>query len=493
MKNRMKCMIGILLVMAMCIGLCTGCKGGAADNELTYYITATERPDTPGIVEKIQNILLEKTGYKVNFEYLSQEAYDLTISSGEEFDLIYAPDWLNYWSNAEKGAFMEITDEELKKYVPYVWENAGDTIDVTKLKGTRYGIAAISRYASDRCLVARGDLMEKYGIEDLNSIENIEKFLDAVKANEPDMIPFDIPGNAPWHNLAMFAYDWGWAPVGGLSFGEHVYYDLDDPEHKLFIAVEKPEMLEFTKIMKRWNDKGFFSKSVLSNKTNSLDSFRAGRTALAFTSDPMQNEQVWAELSADDRASWNIRFFSRFHNRQQMYNYTNNIVSISATSKKKEACLKVINELYSNEELYKLFTYGEEGKHYKVNEDGTMTSLPGDENRGSLNLGIVNDAYKLDTKLTFPGNEALVKRLFDIRELNPSVNMAKSDENVREISVSLSEVYSQYTTPRMYGVLQGTEEETLKKELDQLKKAGIDEYIADLQTQLDEYYAGIGK
>ena len=74
--------------------------------------------------------------------------------------------------------------------------------------------------------------------------------------------------------------DWGWAPVGSLSFAQPFYFRLDDPEHKLFIAVEQPELLEFTKTMKRWNDKGFFSKSVLSNKTASIVSFKAGKRCI---------------------------------------------------------------------------------------------------------------------------------------------------------------------------------------------------------------------
>ena len=69
------------------------------------------------IIEKINGILKDKTGYTVRFEYLNNDNYDLTLSSGDSYDLIFAADYLNYWQNAAKGAFAEITDDDLKEYV----------------------------------------------------------------------------------------------------------------------------------------------------------------------------------------------------------------------------------------------------------------------------------------------------------------------------------------------------------------------------------------
>lgn len=495
MKFTLKRTISVVLAFVVCVGVLCGCFGGETGdkNTVTYVVVGAERNDTARIMERIQEIVLEKTGQKLEFQYVSNSTYDLTISSGEPVDLLYAPDAMNYWPNAAKGAFAEISDEDLKKYAPYIWENMQDVINVSKYKGVRYGIPQKKTFAPDRCLVARGDLMDKYGIKDLNSIENIEKFLDAVKANEKDMIPFDVPGDSAYVNLSMFASDWGWCPVGSLSFSEPIFFDIDDPEHKLFIAAEQPEMLEFTKTMKRWNEKGFFSKSVLSNKTKSINSFKAGRTALALVNNPTQCQSTYDELTADDRKEWDIRFFTRYQEKQAMFNVMSNAVAISAFSDNVEGSLKVLNEIYANKELHNLILYGFEGEHYVINDDGSMSVTEKSEDKGYLSAGVYNDAWAFETSVTFPGSEELVQKLYDQRFVNPAVNMPKDKTNVREIEAALTEVYNQYTIPRYYGAFSGTAEEAIEKELKELRTAGIDTLLKEYQRQLDEYLSSTGQ
>lgn len=494
MFKKLKKGICIALSAVLASACLAGCgKQTSKTDELLYYVVGTEKADTATIIEEANKIIKDKLGFTVKFEFLTDDNYDLALSSGDSFDLISAPDYLNYWQNAAKGAFAEITDEDIQKYVPYVWKNGGNTLDVSKYRGTRYGIANIRNYASDRCFAARGDLMDKYGIPDLNSMENVEKYLTAVAENEKDMIPFDLPGNQSYLLLAMYAYDWGWSPVGSLSFGEQVYFNLDDPEHKLFLAIEQPEMLEFSKTMKRWNDKGFFSKSVLSNKTLSQDSFKAGRSALAYVNSPSDCQIVYDELNADERASWDVRFYSRYQEKQLMYSYMNGVVALSAFSKNKEASLKLINEIYQNKDLYMLLTKGIKDKHYTISDDDKISLTANYEDAGWIGTGIINDAFEHETKLTFPGAQELVDKFKEMRIYSPAVNCPIDDDGIREIKLALSEVYNQYTAPRYYGIVSGSVEDAIATELGELKKAGIDQFKDSVQTQLDAYIDGIGE
>ena len=122
------------VLAASCLAGCGIKKGASGSDELLYYVIGMEKGDTPAIIEKINEILKEKTGYTVRFEYLNKDNYDLTLSSGDSFDLITAPDHLNYWQNAAKGAFAEITDDDLKEYVPYYWEHSDKEKDVPNIR-----------------------------------------------------------------------------------------------------------------------------------------------------------------------------------------------------------------------------------------------------------------------------------------------------------------------------------------------------------------------
>lgn len=493
MKGKWKKVVSLMLSACVLAGCMAGCgKKVSRGDELLYYIMGSEGKDMSWVLNEVNTIVKEKTGVTLNFQFLTEDNYDLVLSSGEAYDLIFAPDWMNYWENAAKGAFAEISDEDLQKNAPYIWENGQNPLQASIYKGIRYGIPNIHEYAADRCLAARGDLMKKYNIADLNSKENVEAYLTAVAENEPEMIPFDLPGNQSYLLLAMFAPDWGWVPVGSLSFGEQVYFRKDDPEHKLFLAAEQPEMLEFTETMKRWNDKGFFSKSVLSNKTQSADSFKSGRSALAFVNTPSDCQIMWDELKADDRAGWDVKFYSRYEKQQQMYGYNNNIVAISAFSNNKDTALQVLDAMYSSKEVVRLLNYGIEGTHYEVTADDKIKILDS-EAFGWTNTGIVNKVFMMEPALDFPGCDELVQKLKDMRFYNAAVNCPISDEGIREIKLALTEVYDQYTAPRYYGIITGTPEEAIKKELEALKTAGVDQFKQSIQSQLDEYMKGIQK
>ena len=494
MKNVLKKFIAIAVMAAISVSCFAGCskKQTSDGSELLFYVVGQEGEQLTRRIDKINSILKEKLGVTVNFQMLTNQNYDLVLQSGEEYDLVFAPDYLNFWGNAEKGAFAEITDEDIKNNMPYFWENAGDVMNVTKLNGKRYGIAQIHKYAADRCVIARGDLMKKYGIEDLNSNENIEKYLTAVAENEKNIIPFDINGGVGYLLLQMFASDWGWGSISSLSYGEPVYYRVDDPEHKVFIAAEQPEMLEFTKTMKRWNEKGFFSNSVLSNKSDTIASFIAKKTAMSFINNPAEIQKFYTNLTDAQKAELQPRFFTRCHEKQAMYNYTSANVAVSAFSKNKEIALKVLNEIYANEDLARIFMYGVEGEDYIIDENGAYVDKRDDVAvEGYMTSGIYNDNYEFEVKYDFPGCEELLKKLEETTYYNPAVNCPSVSEGVREIKVSLSEIYGEYTSPRYYGIINGAPEEALKEELAALKKAGIDDYVAAVQKNLDAYLKGL--
>src|SRR5689334_11524197 len=118
-----------------------GCTAGGSDENSGDPTTITmlvlgDKP-TNGRLEK----MLDQANAKLDLFYVEwadwQTQYNLQLLSGDDnVDLITtATDWLFAWENAEKGAFLPLSEDMLKENAPKTWEQvdkAGDW-DLTKL------------------------------------------------------------------------------------------------------------------------------------------------------------------------------------------------------------------------------------------------------------------------------------------------------------------------------------------------------------------------
>ena len=242
--------ISFVLVLVLAASLFAGCGNDTkkkavtgGNKEVVWYVLGTEEPDNQKVFELVNEKIKEKTdGLYIKFKYIDDSQYDLQFSAGDEFDLILCPDHKGYWQNVEKGAFLEITEDDFKTYAPYIWENGQEYLSVSKWDDKYYCVPGFRKYAPDRTLVARGDYMDKYGIESLDTIEDITDFLMAgAKDKSHNIVPFNCDGNNPWMIFNMWASDWGWACPGSLSFGSHYYFDTNKDDFKIFLMVDRKE------------------------------------------------------------------------------------------------------------------------------------------------------------------------------------------------------------------------------------------------------------
>ena len=90
--------------------------------ELVCYYIGDKAADQDLVLEKVNEILKEKINATLVLKNLSLSdyttKYSLTIAGGEAVDLMYTSTWAYYQSEANKGAFAEITDEVLENYMP---------------------------------------------------------------------------------------------------------------------------------------------------------------------------------------------------------------------------------------------------------------------------------------------------------------------------------------------------------------------------------------
>jgi len=483
--------ISLILILVLAASLFAGCGSGKnGSGEVTWIVVGTEAADNPEVFEQFNAKMKEATGYTVKFEYIDQTQYDLKFAAGDGFDLILCPDWLGYWQNVAKDAFMELTEEDFKEYTPYIWENGREMLNAAMFEGKYYAIPGINKYSPNRVIIARGDLMDKLGIDNLNTIDDIDAFLmgvaDLNKKGETNIVPYNAAGGSPWMIFSMWASDWGWAAPGSLSFGGHYYYSVFDDNRDLFIAVDTPEVKEYSDVVKKWYDNGVFSKSVLSNNTTAEEAYRNGKSAFAWTASPASANILYNDLKKIEGADkWDTRFYSMYSKLQKTYGFLNSAVAVSATSKQKEAALRVLDALYADKEMFRLIQHGIEGKHYELTENGEF--IPKSENYVAPSMGIASKEYAFETKYDYPYALDLVEEMNSIAVYDPLVNCAiNSEGEMASLAVQLNDVFTEYSSPRMYGAVPDVDA-ALKKEREALKVAGIDKYLKHVQAQMDAY------
>ena len=474
MKNRTKKILGMSLAMVMAASAFTGCgqKSPVVSTETSEVETNATVAATETVVEEtkmfdgvelkalfngvdgtsiaarmeaINEILSEELGVTITeYEFLTDATYELVLGADEELDLVFAANWLRYDKNATDGMYAEITDEDLQTYAPYIWANCQEdtTLTAPKVNGERYAIGSLLQNAHPMWAY-RGDLADKYGIGTIENADDLEKYLYALAENEPDMIPMDVKGDEYYLVASLFYPEQGWVVPGATSYGAAININFLNDEYKVELTAETPEYLAHVTRMNEWYEAGIFSKSILSSSTSMTDSFKSGRSGVARVSKPAKAQELWDELQADDRKDWDIRFFANYPDYELSKGCMNQMSAVSGYSDDVEATLAVINEIYSNEELFMLFYYGLEGVNYEM-VDGVLTTIGDTETLGNIACGIVNyDFVKAGATYTFPNADALIAQMEDAKVEFVINNMTLSYDAVTQQKVAIDEVFAQ--------------------------------------------------
>jgi len=422
-----------------------------------------------------------------------QTKYQLLLSSGEDYDIIVSAWWSSYADNARKGAFWELTDERLNTYAPQTMKSSPSTVlDSGKVDGKLFVLPMNYNEFSAYGYIVRGDLMKKYNIPDIKTIDDFGVYLDALAKNEKSMIPYDT-GNS---------YDnWGLSILG--LRGENEWYSPDnlvlslnmtEKSPKLFVESTTTQALEFYKKMKVWKEKGYWSTSALVNKTTSKDSFLNGKSG-ACISNLLEAQSMYQSV-VKSHPDWDLRFYPGNTTKATYANsYISNGISINAKSKNPERALMMLDLFKNNEDYFNLTTYGIKGKHYDLNSKNEIVILPDSTNfapDAACPWGWREERFYKSFADGLPNYSSILasykKRMVSL----PAVNFIADQTKIQDKIATFTNIGSQYELPLRLGFSKDVEKD-LKSLNDQLKSAGLESYMSEYQVQLDKFYSNYGK
>lgn len=339
---------------------------------LQFWMLGNAPKDLQLIEDEVNKMAQEDLNCTVKFNYTTwtdwSQKYKLLLTSGQPIDLIFTAEWTDYQRYARSGAFQPL-DEIVPKAAPVLYKFIPENYwDAVRIGGKIYTMPNTwKEYVYDG-FEYREDLRKKYGLPEINSLETIELYLETIKEKEPGMVP-----------IAEGVAGDNFSPVISITAEMlHPWLDRGMPKYGLAADNATPRDMkpywgteahrEDLKIFKRWADKGFWSRSILSSQEDAVTLFREGKLGarMAGINPNKYAEDVNAIKS--NHPDWEVGYFpfSRVTKVVHPVHPTHNGFAVPRSSKNAERAVAFFEKMVCDKTYNRLTNYGIEGKHYEI-------------------------------------------------------------------------------------------------------------------------------
>lgn len=506
----MKKILSILLAMVLLLGLFAGCGNDAQNDKPTgdnnvvnsqgenkedpYEVrmiialpaTVPAQADLDRVMAAINEITLEELNMTLKLEPLPFSVFieqvNLALSSGEKLDLVtsiqaYAGSWVN-------SGYLVDMEPLLEEYGPdivdtYVNE---ELAKVCTVAGTLYGFPVHKEVSQQQTVFFRTDILEKHNIDvsNIKTIADVDAIYEKVAALEPDMwmVAPERSGNIKTAVLDN---------VGGSKSTVVIV----DPATNTDVVnlIETDAFREWCEYTHKWYENGWINSGVASD-TESYYSYIASGQAFSFFSDyghPLSENDQEANCSGTDLTMVTIGAPYSTTQTSAVFSY-----SIPAGSEQPEKAMQMLNFIMTDSRIMNLINWGIEGEDYVVNEDGLLT-FP--EGKDASTVGYrLNAGWILPNQFVCTPWEDLDADAYDkIIAYNETTTISKAlgfsfdPAEVSDIVAAVSNVWDKYYNALQTGAVDP--DEYIPIYVQELKDAGIDILIEEVQAQLDAYLA----
>ena len=469
---------------------------------LVMYLIGDRPVDNDEVFAKINERLKAEINATIEVKFMSwseyEQKYPLIFASGEDWDIIYTADWCFYNAQATKQGFYEITQEALETYAPMTAETMYEEAwEQAKVDGKVYMLPMNYKEITAYVYMARGDLMDKYGITSVASLDEAEAYMDAIVQNEPSLIPIDVGSDYD----KLFLYDRMWKKANWENNANsneiiseigpwQVMASASEVDGNITVKgdFDQETFLEVITRLKDWRDRGFWSKNAVVNTQNNTESFQAGKSALAMMHGNTA-KSVYASVSAE-HPEWDVRVFDAQDGVPPVLNsYLANGMSIFSKSKHPERALMALDYLRNDEEINNLFCYGIEGKHWEDAGDGLLISLPDSANYAydsNCNWGVRNDAYWRMIEGGIPNFAELNSVWQETAESERFQTFVFNDESVKNEIAAIGEIFNTDYKLLGLGFTDDPQADT-EKLREKMEAAGAQKVYDEIQKQAVVY------
>lgn len=462
---------------------------------LVFYLYGSPGVANQDILDEINKKLTADINTSLEIKYIDwgdiATKYPLLWASGESFDMAYASvnTAVPFHTLAKQGSLYDISG--ILDTTPVLKEKiSSDKWAATSLGDGIYGVPTLGAGYNAYGFVYNKAKCKEWGIQEVTNLETMIAYCDASVAN--GIYPFN--GNAEismdfYNMLVQTTGNWIGAP--GLSTSELylVSKDYKDFKKEIVHPAFTDEFAAFVKMLDEWSKKGYWPTDILSASTGDKEMYKNGLSSSYIThmGDWTGNyTAIHGKLADQDMDSW---YFAEDHGKVMQDSAAQDITVISVNSKYPERCLMVIEKFVTDESYYRLLQYGIEGRQYEL-VDGFLEKPASYDEKvdqgGFAGWALTNTEFKIPQKTEHPSRYEKVEQWDKESITSPFVGFSFDPTNVTSEIASISNVNSTLGTQLMLGKTENVDK-ALEQYKEQLKQAGIEAVIAELNKQLAEF------
>lgn len=465
--------------------------------ELKMYLVGDKPEGFDDVYEKVNEILLDKINATVSVDWLSWAEhgtkYSLLFSGNEDFDMIFtATSWCHFEQTVGLGGFKALDEDFIKTYAPDIWEMEPELAwQQATIDGNIYMVPANYIEVTPNTLAIRGDLMEQYGFDDIDSWDSLMEFYG--KCGD---------GGIYANGSGAEGLYWVWFQKDGYNIlsgapddGQLVLYHTADPSDLTTRYILDDEgFTEYCRLMKELADKGSWPTDVLNSTADRQDGLVNGTGASMIWN--LGSCQTYANQANAEHPEWNINVYNVMPDvPYTSTKYINGGIGININSANPERAMMALNLFATNKEIHELTQLGIEGVNWESVGDDQYKVIEGNEYNASnfwgwRNQDLMRKKYNenptaVDTKTA----ELEEYYLSHVKTQNHILEgFAFDSSHVSTEYAAVEAVMSTYFDPLINGLV-GDVDATLDEFRKAMDAAGVQTVLTELQSQIDTYIA----
>lgn len=457
-----------------------------APYKLSMYIPAAGAPaDLKLVNEEISNYLKEKINATFELNVLAwadwQDKMNLKFASSDAFDLIWTVAWDNFTTKIQQGSLIDMT-VLIDKFAPDAKKIINPALlEGSKINGKNYSLPVNKELGSQRGIMLRKDLVEKYKIDitQIKSVTDLEPVFQMIKEKEPKVTPLYINKDT---NVVY--------TMNVANFDGNLMRSATD--YKVVNMLETPEYRKSLDLARKWYVSGYVNKDA-ATLTDMMSGLKSGKAFSFFE---------WLKPGKDAEVSTSIGVdWVQVPLTQPLIatsDTTGSMVSISRTSKDPERAAMFLNLLYTDKKLLNMLAFGIEGKHYaKVEGKNDVIDFPKGVTAQTSGYNL-NQGYMFGNQFNDylwanedPAKWEKFKSFNEKAETSRLLGYNFDQSSVKNEMAAITNVKKEFEPGLVTGTLDPNE--ILPKYIEKAKSVGQDKVYAEQQKQIDEWVKTKGK